>query len=315
MNLDGLVAPETRGDPMSPLRWTLESTRRLAGELAEMGHKVSSRIVGDALRYMGYSLQGAAKQKEGKQHADRDGQFRYIGDQANKHLDANEPVISVDAKKKELVGDHANNGVEWQPEGNPEEVDVHDFPGPEIGKAIPYGVYDVDADEGWVSVGDDHDTPAFAVATIRRWWERMGRIRYPHATKLMITADGGGGGSNSHRSRVFKTELARLAADIGLVITVCHLPPGTSKWNEIEHRLFSFITMNRRGRPLTSHRVVVELIAATTTRQGLQVQAELDEGWYPTGVKVADKELNAIPLTRHDWHGDWNYTIGEKPFK
>ena len=309
--LDSLVEPESRGDPMSPLRWTLKSTRRLAAELTKMGHQASSFLVAKLLHYMDYSLQGTSKQNEGAQHVDRDAQFHYINDQAKAHLAAGQPVVSVDCKKKGLVGDYANGGTEWQPAKRPVRVGVHDFPDPEVGKAIPFGVYDLFADEGWVSVGDHHDTAAFAVASIRRWWERMGRARYPDATRLMITADAGG--SNSYRSRLWKTELARLAADIGLVITVCHFPPGTSKWNKIEHRLFSFISMNWRGQPLTSYRVVVELIAGTTTRSGLKVGADFDEGYYPTGIKVSDEELAAIPLEPHPWHGDWNYTLAGTP--
>jgi hypothetical protein len=305
--LDSLVEPESRGDPMSPLRWTLKSTRVLAAELTRLGHKVGANLVGDLLHYMGYSLQANAKVTEGAQHVDRDGQFRYINDAAAEHLAARQPVISVDCKKKELVGDYANGGREWEPEGKPTRTQVHDFPDEEMGKAIPYGVLDVGANEGWVNVGDDHDTPAFAVASIARWWERMGKARYPDATRLMITADAGG--SNSYRSRAFKVELAKLAATIGLVITVCHMPPGTSKWNKIEHRLFSFISMNWRGKPLTTYRTVVELIAGTTTRTGLRVQADLDTGNYPIGVKITDKQLEAVPLKRHDWHPDWNYTI------
>jgi hypothetical protein len=305
--LDSLVEPESRGDPMSPLRWTLKSTRVLAAELTRLGHKVGADLVGDLLHYMGYSLQTNPKVTEGAQHVDRDGQFAYINDAAAEHLAAGQPVISVDCKKKELVGDYANGGREWEPEGKPTRTQVHDFPDEEMGKAIPYGVLDVGANEGWVNVGDDHDTPAFAVASIARWWERMGKARYPDATRLMITADAGG--SNSYRSRAFKVELAKLAATIGLVITVCHMPPGTSKWNKIEHRLFSFISMNWRGKPLTTYRTVVELIAGTTTRTGLRVQADLDTGNYPIGVKITDKQLEAVPLKRHDWHPDWNYTI------
>ena len=306
--LESLVEPGARGDPMSPLRWTLKSLRTLSGELTAMGHRAGVSLVGELLHHLGYSLQANAKVTEGAQHEDRDGQFRYINDQAAQHLAAGQPVISVDCKKKELVGDFANRGVEWEPAGAPTRVQVHDFPDPELGKAIPYGVLDVGANEGWVNVGDDHDTPAFAVASIERWWQRMGSERYPDATALLITADAGG--SNSYRSRVFKTELAQLAAAIGLVITVCHMPPGTSKWNKIEHRLFSFISMNWRGKPLTSYRVIVELISATTTRSGLHVHAELDTGDYPTGQRVTDAELAAINLRRHDWHGEWNYTIG-----
>ena len=307
VTLDSLVEPGSRGDPMSPLRWTLKSTRILATELARLGHRAGANLVGELLRYMGYSLQANAKVTEGAQHPDRDAQFCYINDRAAEHLGAGEPVISVDCKKKENVGDYANVGREWEPTGQPTRTQVHDFPDEEMGKAIPYGVLDVGANEGWVNVGDDHDTPAFAVASIARWWERMGRIRYPEATRLMITADAGG--SNAYRSRVFKVELAKLAATIGLVVTVCHMPPATSKWNKIEHRLFSFITMNWRGKPLTTYRTVVELIAATTTTTGLRVEADLDTRPYPIGVKISDKELAAIPLRPHDWHPDWNYTI------
>ena len=305
--LDSLVEPDSRGDPMSPLRWTAKSTRTLARELTRLGHQASADLVDRLLHYMDYSLQGNAKMIEGAQHADRDGQFRYINARAGEHLAAGQPVISVDCKKKELVGDYANGGAEWEPEGNPTRVNVHDFPDPEMPKAIPYGVYDVGSNEGWVNVGDDHDTPAFAVASIARWWERMGRTRYPNATQLMITADAGG--SNAYRSRMFKAELATLAATIGLAITVCHMPPGTSKWNKIEHRLFSFISMNWRGKPLTTYRTVVELIAATTTTTGLTVQADFDPGYYPTGQTISDQDFKALPVTRHDWHGDWNYTI------
>jgi hypothetical protein len=258
-------------------------------------------------------LQGTAKQREGARHPDRDGQFRYLNERAGEFVAAGQPVISVDTKKKELVGDYANGGKEWQPKGEPEGVQVHDFIDPEVGKAVPYGVFDIGANEGWVSVGDDADPAAFAVATIRRWWEQMGKPRYPGAVRLLITADAGG--SNSPRGRLWRVELARLAADTGLSIMVCHYPPGASKWNKIEHRLFSFITMNWRGRPLTSYRTIVELIANTTNRKGLKVQADLDTGHYPTGVKVNDKDLAAVPLHRHDWHGDWNYTIHPQPLK
>ena len=309
--LDSLVEPESRGDPMSPLRWTIKSTRVLAEELTRLGHGASSSLVAKMLRYLGYSLQANAKVTEGAQHADRDGQFRYINDQAAAHVRDGQPVISVDCKKHENVGDYANVGAEWEPKGAPTRVGVHDFPDPETGKALPYGVFDLYANEGWVNVGDHHDTPAFAVASIARWWERMGRYRYPDATALMITADAGG--SNSYRSRVFKTELAALAASIGLIITVCHMPPGTSKWNKIEHRMFSFISMNWRGKPLTTYRTVVELIAATTTKTGLKIAADLDTGYYPTGVTVTDTELAAIPIQRHEWHGDWNYSIKPTP--
>ena len=259
---------------------------------------------------MGYSLQAQSKQTEGRQHPDRDGQFGYLNDVAGRLVADDQPVISVDTKKKELIGDYANRGREWQPSGEPTRVKVHDFKDPGLGefaKAVPYGVYDVANDEGWVSVGDVADTAEFAVSSIRRWWNQMGRARFPDATELLITADAGG--SNGYRVRAWKFHLARLAAETGLEITVCHYPPGTSKWNKIEHRLFSFISMNWRGRPLTSIRTIVELIAATTTKTGLTVQAAYDPSWYPTGVKITDAQLAAIPLTRHDWHGDWNYTI------
>jgi hypothetical protein len=305
--LDGLVEPTARGDPMSPLRWTCKSTRNLADELTAQGHRVSANTVAGLLAELDYSLQATSKQVEGAQHPDRDGQFRYVNEQAGAHLAAGQPVISVDTKKKEVVGNLGNKGREWQPKGAPVRVEVHDFPDPTIGKAIPYGVYDLGADAGWVSVGDDHDTAAFAVATIRRWWQMVGALAYPNATRLLITADAGG--SNGYRSRLWKVELGRLAAETGLAITVCHFPPGTSKWNRIEHRLFSQISMNWRGRPLVSHEVVVDLIGATTTRTGLKVRADLDRGSYPTGVKVSDAELDAVPLTRHGWHGEWNYTI------
>ncbi len=305
--LDGLVEPTARGDPESPLRWTCKSTRKLADELGAQGHRVSARTVAELLVGMDYSLQATAKQVEGAQHPDRDGQFRYLNEQARAHLADSQPVISVDTKKKEVVGNLGNKGREWQPKGSPVRVDVHDFPDPNIGKAIPYGVYDLGADQGWVSVGEDHDTAAFAVATIRRWWQLVGKVAYPDAARLLVTADAGG--SNSYRSRLWKVELGKLAAETGLQVTVCHFPPGTSKWNRIEHRLFSQISMNWRGRPLVSHEVVVDLIGATTTRTGLRVRAELDRGRYPTGVKVRDAELAAVPLIRHDWHGEWNYTI------
>ncbi len=307
LELDDLVSPEARGDPMSPLRWTLKSTYALAAALRAKGFEIGATLVGELLHQMGYSLQATAKQKEGAQHADRDAQFRYINDTAVAFMADDQPVISVDAKKKELIGPYANAGTEWQPRGKPARVKVHDFIDPEMGKAIPYGVYDLGGDEGWVSVGDDADTAGFAVATIGRWWAQMGRARYPEATRLLICADAGG--SNGYRVRTWKVELAKLAAETGLEITVVHYPPGTSKWNRIEHRLFSFITMNWRGRPLTSYRVMVELIANTTTRKGLKVEAELDHRHYPTGVKVTDKQLAAVPLTPHEWHGDWNYTV------
>ena len=307
-DLDDLVEPDSRGDPMSPLRWTLKSTRQLARALADMGHQISHPMVGLLLRELGYSLQATAKTVEGAQHEDRNAQFEYINGLAGDRLAAGEPVVSVDCKKKELVvGRKANAGREWQPKGEPERVDVHDFPDPAVPKAIPYGVLDVGGNEGWMSVGDDHDTPAFAVNALRRWWETMGAARYPEATTLMVTADAGG--SNGYRSRVWKAELARLATELGLGITVCHYPPGTSKWNKIEHRMFSFITKNWRGRPLTSYQVIVELVAATTTATGLRILAEWDQGDYPTGVKVTDAELADLPLAKHEWHPEWNYDL------
>ncbi len=309
--LEALVDPVTRGDPMSPLRWTSKSTRSLAAALTENGHRVSDFVVRRLLHEMGYSLQANAKTTEGGQHPDRDAQFAYLADQAQSHMDDSNPVISVDTKKKELVGDYKNGGREWSPAGEPVKVKVHDFIDPKLGKANPYGVYDIAADTGWVGVGTDHDTAAFAVATIERWWTAVGAPAYPGATALLISADGGG--SNASRSRLFKTELAALATRTGLRITVCHLPPGTSKWNKIEHRLFSHISMNWRGRPLTGHDVIVETIAATTTASGLKVHAELDTAIYPTGVEIPDKQIKALEtkgiLTRHTFHGDWNYSL------
>jgi hypothetical protein len=308
MDLDDLVEPDARGDPMSPLRWTLKSTRQLAKALRDMGHQVSSWKVAELLHLLGYSLQATAKVVEGAQHPDRNGQFEYINALAAERLAAGQPVISVDCKKKELVnGRKANAGQEWQPKGRPERVDVHDFPDKEVPKAIPYGVFDVYANEGWMSVGDDHDTAAFAVNAIRSWWHTMGRERYPEATTLMVTADAGG--SNGYRNKLWKVELARLAAETGLTITVCHYPPGTSKWNKIEHRMFSFITRNWRGKPLTSYQVIVELVAATTTETGLRILAQWDQGNYPTGIEITDAELAALPLTGHDWHPEWNYDL------
>jgi hypothetical protein len=307
MDLDDLVEPGSRGDPMSPLRWTSKSTGNLADALVAGGHQVSPDTVGRLLKQMDYSLQALAKQREGKQHPDRDAQFRYLNERVAARLARGEPVISVDTKKKELVGQRFNAGTEYQPKHTPETVDVHDFPDPEVGKAIPYGVYDIGANTGWVSVGDDHDTAAFAVATIGRWWDTVGAPSYPNAKRLLITADAGG--SNGHRVRLWKRELAVFAARTGLHVTVCHFPPGTSKWNRIEHRLFSAITSNWRGRPLVSHQVVVELIGATTNRKGLTVHAERDRRSYPDGVRVTKAELAAVPLTRHQFHRDWNYTL------
>ena len=308
--LDGLVEPETRGDPMTRLRWTTRSTRNLAGELRGLGHAVSHHSVARLLKdELGYSLQGNAKTIEGKQHPDRDGQFRYISGQVTAHLAAGEPVISVDAKKKELVGAYANKGRTWRPKGDPERVNTHDFIDKELGKAVPDGVYDIGADTGWISVGQDGGTAAFAVETIRRWWHTVGARAYPEAAQLLITADAGG--SNGYRVRLWKAELARLADETGLQITVTHMPPGTSKWNKIEHRLFSHISMNWSGKPLTSHEVVVNLIAGTTTRTGLSIRAEHDTGSYPRGIKITDRQMRELErqITRHDWHGEWNYCV------
>ena len=305
--LRALVEPDERGDPMSPLRWTTKSTRNLADELTRQGHKVSADTVGDLLRAEGFSLQGNAKTIEGTRHPDRDAQFRYINEQVKDHQAAGDPVISVDTKKKELVGEFANAGRDWRPKGQPAAVRTHDFPGDSAGKVIPYGVYDVMANAGWVNVGTDHDTAAFAVESIRRWWTAAGSSEYPAARRLLITADAGG--SNGYRTRAWKAGLAALAAETGLEITCCHFPPGTSKWNKIEHRLFSHITMNWRGRPLTSHDIIINSIAATTTRTGLSVQARLDNGSYPTGVKVTSAQMAALPVSHHPFHGDWNYTL------
>jgi len=309
--LESLIDPVTRGDPMSALRWTCKSTYRLAEELREQQHPIGPRTVASLLRQAGYSLQSPQKTREGKQHPDRNAQFEYLNQQVALFQKRRHPTISVDTKKKELVGDFDNGGQEWQPKGEPEKVRVHDFKDKDLGKAIPYGVYDMIHNEGWVSVGVDHDTALFAAHSIQRWWEEMGAARFPKARQLLITADGGG--SNSHRSRLWKVALQQLADDTGLKLYVCHLPPGTSKWNKIEHRLFSFITQNWRGRPLVSRQAIVELISNTTTRHGLIVRAALDTDTYKTGIKVSDAELSKIHLTRHEFHGDWNYTI--KPHK
>ena len=308
--LDELVNPDTRGNPMSLLRWTSKSSVKLAGELDRRGFHVSSSTVLRLLHLLGYSLQANAKVTEGRQHPDRDLQFRYLNDTAASFIATGQPVISVDTKRKELIGDFANGGAEWAPGGSPERVLVHDFKDPQLGeyaRAIPYGVYDVAHNEGWVNVGDTADTAEFAVESIRRWWHQMGRERFATATSLLITADAGG--SNGYRVRAWKVELARLAEETGLTISVCHYPPGTSKWNKIEHRMFSFITMNWRGKPLSSLRTIIELISATSTSTGLTIQADYDPNWYPKGVKISDRELAALPLVPHDFHGEWNYTI------
>ena len=308
--LDELVHPDTRGNPMSPLRWTLKSTYELARALTGKGFEASAELVRRLLHQSGYSLQAPAKQNEGTQHPDRNAQFEYLNRLVTEYLAAGDPVISVDTKKKELIGDYANGGREWQPEGEPVRVGTHDFPDRALGehaKAIPYGIYDLANNEGWVNVGDTADTAEFAVESIRRWWHQHGQQRFPNASRLLVTADAGG--SNGYRPRAWKWFLAQLAAETGLAITIVHYPPGTSKWNRIEHRLFSFISMNWRGRPLTDIRTIVQLIASTTTDTGLTVQAVYDPGWYAKGIKITDTQLAQIPLQRHDWHGDWNYTI------
>ncbi len=304
--LEALLDPATRGDPESPLRWTCKSVRVLAAELKSKGIDVSYVAVSFLLKDMGYSLQANQKVKEGSKHPDRNEQFEYIYSQIGKFQDSLQPVISVDTKKKELVGDFRNPGKEWHPKGKPERVQVHDFP-LEGGKVAPYGVYDVTQNKGWVNLGTSADTSEFAVESIRRWWVKMGKDVYPDANKLLITADGGG--SNGYRIRLWKKELQQLADDTGLEITVSHFPPGTSKWNKIEHRLFSFITMNWRGKPLISHEVIVNLIASTRTKSGLSVKCEIDTTKYEKGIKVTDKELKKIQLNKHEFHGEWNYTI------
>lgn len=308
-DLELLVEPVTRGDPESPLRWTCKSLRTLADELGKMGHKVSHTHVGKLLANLGYSLQGNKKTLEGVEHPDRNAQFEHINAQVTDRLAKGMPVISVDTKKKELIGRFKNNGKKWSPKGEPTEVKVYDFV-EEAGRANPYGIYDIGADKGWVSVGTDHDTAAFAVQTIRRWWHVVGTQAYPNAQELLITADGGG--SNGGRVRLWKLELQGLVDEIGIPIRVCHYPPGTSKWNKIEHRLFSFITMNWRGEPLISHEVMLNLIANTKTKTGLSVNAELDSSQYPKGIKVHDAEFTAINIVRDDFHGDWNYSISPR---
>lgn len=305
--LDGLVEPTSRGDPESPLRWTIKSSRTLAEELARQAHPVSHGTVATLLDQAGYSLQGNRKTREGASHPDRNAQFEYLNAEVARFLKRGQPAISVDTKKKELVGDFKNGGRDWRPRGQPEEVRVHDFQDAVLGKAIPYGVYDILNNQGWVSIGIDHDTAAFAVNTIRRWWKRMGRRRFPKARELFVTADSGG--SNSARCRLWKVALQELADETGLRITVGHLPPGTSKWNKIEHRMFSFITQNWRGQPLASLQTIVELIGHTRTAKGLTVHAELDTNTYPKGIEVPDEQLEQVQLKPHAFHGEWNYTI------
>jgi hypothetical protein len=306
-DLERLLEADTRGDPESPLRWTAKSVRQLAAGLGELGHRVHFASVAKLLRALGYSLQANRKAKEGASHPDRDAQFEHINATAKAAIAAGEPVISVDTKKKELVGDFKNGGREWRPKGTPELVRTHDFKDKQLGKAIPYGIYDLANNEGWVSVGIDHDTAQFAVASIRSWWQYLGADRFPDASTLTITADCGG--SNGNRNRLWKTELQRLADDTGLQITVCHFPPATSKWNKIEHRLFSFISLNWRAKPLVSRQVIIDLIAATTTSTGLQVYARLDDRAYPDKIKVSDTDLAAVQIDRHPFHPEWNYTI------
>jgi len=306
-DLERLVDPVTRGDPMSPLRWTCKSAARLADELQTQGYAVSERTVNRLLHELGYSLQANRKTLEGCHHPDRDAQFQYVSRRVKTFHRQGQPVVSVDTKKKELVGQFHNSGHEWQPRGRPERVKVYDFPEEELGKVIPYGVYDLATNTGWVSVGIDHDTAEFAVETLRRWWYHMGHEVYPHATRLLITADGGG--SNSSRCRLWKVEVQKLADELGLQISVCHFPPGTSKWNKIEHRMFCHITENWRGRPLVSREVVVNLIGHTTTKAGLEIRSALDENRYPTGREVTDQQLEALSIKREKFHGEWNYTL------
>ena len=309
-DLEQLVEPVSRGDPESPLRWTCKSVRQLAAELNRQGHQVSHRLVAELLQDLGYSLQANRKTREGTSHPDRDAQFMHINAQVQAYQSDGQPVISVDTKKKELIGDFKNGGRELRPKGDPEAVRVHDFVIPELGKATPYGVYDVSHNVGWVNVGIDHDTASFAVESIRRWWYLMGRPLYPDARQLLITADGGG--SNGSRLRLWKVELQKLADETGLEIAVCHLPPGTSKWNKIEHRLFAYISQNWRGKPLISHEVIVNLIAATTTKTGLKVRCQLDTQLYPKGTVVSDDELAQVNLQPDDFHGEWNYIISPR---
>lgn len=309
--LEILLEPVTRGHPESPLLWTCKSTGNLARQLQQDNHPVSDRTVATLLKKSGYSLQSNLKTKEGSTHPDRNAQFEYINRRVLAYARKSQPVISVDTKKKELVGEYKNPGREWRPQGDPQRVNVHDFPNPKLGKAIPYGVYDLASNEGWVSVGIDHDTARFAAASIRRWWQEMGAKRFPQAKTLLVTADGGG--SNSSRNRLWKIALQELADELHLKLEVCHFPPGTSKWNKIEHRLFCFITKNWRGRPLTSYQVIVNLIAQTTTHAGLTVRAAVDTSHYETGIAVSDAELAAVRLQPSEFHGEWNYTISPNP--
>jgi transposase len=310
-DLERLVEPVTRGDPESPLRWTAKSVRRLAKELGRQGHKTSANTVSALLKSLDYSLQSNKKTKEGSSHPDRNAQFEHINKRVEETIAAGNPAISVDTKKKELVGEFKNDGQELRPKGKPEQVQVHDFVDPKLGRANPYGVYDLANNEAWVSVGIDHDTGAFAVATLRRWWSSMGAPRFPDASGMLITADGGG--SNGSRLRLWKVELQLLADELKMPISVCHFPPGTSKWNKIEHRLFSFITKNWRGKPLITHQVIVNLIAATTTTAGLTVKAEIDPNTYPTGRKIKPAEMAKLNLARDEFHGEWNYTLHPRP--
>jgi hypothetical protein len=306
-DLLALVEPDARGDPMSPLRWTCKSLSQLTRALVAKGHRVGRTLVGKLLHQQKFSLQANRKTREGESHPDRNAQFTHLNESVRAALAAGEPVISVDTKKKELVGDFKNAGRAWRPQGEPEAVRVHDFLIKELGRAVPYGIYDLACNAGWVSVGMSSDTTAFAVQTIRRWWHDVGRVRYPRATRLTITADGGG--SNGSRVRLWKRELQRLADELGIDIVVHHLPPGTSKWNKIEHRLFSFISMNWKAQPLVSYRVIVDLIAATTTTAGLTVRCELDENVYPKAIAVSDQQMADLNITRDPFHGEWNYTI------
>ncbi len=313
-DLDALVEPTARGDPQSALRWTCKSTTRLADELVRQGHQVSQRTVCDLLGQLHYSLQSPRKTREGSKHPDRDAQFGYIARLVAQYQETGDPVISVDTKKKELVGDFKNGGREWQPKGQPEAVRVHDFLDPELGKVAPYGVYDLTANQGWVSVGVDHDTAEFAVESIRRWWREMGKPLYPEARRVLITADGGG--SNGYRVRLWRVQLQKLADELQMIVQVSHFPPGTSKWNKIEHRMFCHITNNWRGRPLLSRQVVVNLIGSTTSKTGLRIRSQLDDSTYTPGIKVSDEELAALAIDRDEFHGEWNYRFrprGETP--